>query len=189
MHRLAPSIGEHTKVVALSLAMTTTVKWICQAGVFLLHLLFAWLGTAALVSVAEHPTRLSPVSHLILQEDLLSSVAAAGLGYSVYRIWRSQPMRWVWLGGLLWFARGAFRSWSEQRTLGVLQNGHSIFWDMSGIGCSFDTRSCRDWAVYSVTSLRTIFYSVGAVCCAVTRNCCLQRKAARSEAGPNVAGT
>jgi hypothetical protein len=152
-----------------------SVRVAYQAGLFLLNLLIAWVVTPILVSGAEHFHRFSSVSRVTRQLNFLNSVAALGLGYFVYRTWRLRSAKWVWVGGVVWIGYGALRFWSEPRTFSVLQEGHSIFWYMSGTGCSFDTRSCLEWLLYGVLFLRAIFYSAGAICSAAVTRWYLQR--------------
>ncbi len=148
----------------MTISSKRTVRGAYQAGLFLLNLLIAWVVTSVLVSGVEHFSRFSSASLVTRQLIVLNSVAALGLGFFVYPTWHWRPTQWIWIWGLLWFAYGAVRFWSGERTFSVLQEHHSIFWEMSGAGCSFDTRSCTDWLLYGVIFLRSVFYSGGAIC-------------------------
>jgi hypothetical protein len=76
------------------------MAFVRQTAIFLLRLFIGWFGTAAHVSLAEHPSRFSNVTRLILQDDLLSGIAATSLGFVVSRVWYSQSARWVWLASV-----------------------------------------------------------------------------------------
>jgi regulator of RNase E activity RraB len=52
----------------------------------------------------------------------------------------------------------------DQRHLRLLRLDHSVAWEMSGIGCKPYDR-CTDFLIYTLPSMRLIFYSAGAVCC------------------------
>ncbi len=160
----------------MSISSKRTAHGAYQVGLFLLNLLIASVVTPMLVSGAEHFSRFSSVALVIRQEAFLNSLAALGLGYFVYHTWHWRSAKWIWIGGMLWISYGAVRFWSEQRALSVLEEHHSILWEMSGVGCSFDTRSCTDWLLYGVIFLRSVFYSAGAFCSAVVTRWYLQKE-------------
>jgi hypothetical protein len=131
---------------------------------FFLNVILACVATNILTSPFDHGQVLN-ISQMIWKTTWLDALAAFGLGYSVYRWWKTPSAKWVWVAGLCWFAQRAIRFWWRQRTFSVLGGGHSIYWEMSGFGCDFERESCRDWALYTLQLLRTVFYSVGALSC------------------------
>ena len=101
---------------------------------------------------------------MVLTEDLLSTAAAFGLGYFVYRRWKPASSKWVWLAGLCWFAWGA---------LLTLDGNHgTILWKPPNVSVLdfninnlYNVRSLENWSGYMLPLLRTVFYSTGAFCC------------------------
>jgi hypothetical protein len=146
--------------------VSVAAKFLRVSGVFLLNVLSASIVSGMLASPFEHFDRNS-IHATILRIDLINAIAAFGLGYFVYRRWRSAASKWVWIAGLCWFAQRAVRFWYEQRTFSVIHvyQGTSIFWEMSGNGCEFNFQSCSDFIGYTIPLLRTTFYSLGAFCC------------------------
>jgi hypothetical protein len=92
---------------------------------FLGNLLTAVVGTSIIDTPLVgyiRPAKLT-IRSMALTEDFLSAVVAFGLGYFVYRRWKSASSKWVWLAGLCWFAWGA---------LLTLDGKHgSILWEAS----------------------------------------------------------
>jgi hypothetical protein len=146
--------------------MTTSAQFFRVTGVFLVNLVNASIISGILASPLMHFGRDS-IHTAILRDELINALAAFGLGYFVYRTWRSAESKWVWIAGLCWFGQRAIRFWYEQRTFSVIHvyQGPSIYWEMSGSGCEFNYQSCSDFMVYTIPFLRTIFYSLGAFCC------------------------
>ena len=97
-----------------------------------------------------------------MAQNVAESVVAFLLGYIVTRKWRRAESRYVWIPVVVWFAQRSVAFWFENRDLGVLHGYHSIFWEMSGVGCSSDRGACIDWIVYTLPLLRGVFYSAGA---------------------------
>jgi hypothetical protein len=129
-------------------------KWFRASGVFVLNILVAAIGTAIVEApFYNFPYHSAPTA--VVKEDVLSAVAAFGLGYFVYVRFRSDLAKWVWLGGLCWFG---------QRALLMLWRRGSSESGMLGINCGSDVQSCDNWLGYTIPFLRTAFYSVGAWC-------------------------
>jgi hypothetical protein len=101
---------------------------------------------------------------MVLREDLLSAAAAFGLGYFVYRRWKSASSKWVWLAGVCWCAGGA---------LLTLDGNHgTVFWTAPNVllldfntNDGYSLSSLENWTGYILPLLRTVFYSIGAFCC------------------------
>jgi hypothetical protein len=134
---------------------------------FVLNFLVASLGTQLLTSPFDRPFASADIFHTIVRSDVLSGVAAFGLGWFVYRTRRLTAAKWIWVAGLCFFCYGAIHFTLGQSSSSVLhpEQSHSLYWDMSGLGCRSDAESCRDWAFYTLQFLRTLSYSVGAACC------------------------
>jgi len=146
--------------------MTTAYKFLRAIGMFLGNLLAAALASGLFISelYGIFPTH-TPWAGLV-KETVLSLIVAFGLGYLVYYKWRPGSSKWVFLAGLCWLWLGALLFWSGQRNLRFVNADHSIYWDLSGVGCkNFDRQSCVDYIQYTLLTLRTVFYSVGAFCC------------------------
>ncbi|MBZ5608774.1 MAG: hypothetical protein LAP38_10975 [Acidobacteriia bacterium] len=141
--------------------MITAAKLVRGAGVFALNMLIALVVTEVVVFPFKH-FNVETRRESILREDFLSSVAAFGLGYVVFRRWRTSSSKWVCLAGLCWFGWGAIQAWiAQQAAASVLYRSHVDLWRMSGMGC-YDFASCRDWLDYTLPLLRTVLYSAGA---------------------------
>jgi hypothetical protein len=152
--------------------LSRTPKVVRQIVAFLLNFLVASLGTQLLTAPFDRALRSADVFYLIVSNDVLSGVAAFGLGWFVYRTRKSAEAKWIWVAGLCLFSYGAIHFALGQSSFSVLQphQGHSLSWEMSGFGCRSDVESCRDWGLYTLQLLRTLSYSLGAACCARFRS-------------------
>jgi|SRR5579871_48168 len=135
---------------------------------FGVNLIVACVATNILSSPFSH-ARSGNISQMLWSHVWLDSLAAFGLGYSIYRWFKPAAAKWVWIAGLCWVVQRAVRYYWEQRTYSVLAGGHSVFWEMSGLGCDSTVESCRDFGLYTLQFLRTVFYSLGAICCSYGR--------------------
>jgi len=88
-------------------------------------------------------------------EDLVTSATAFGLGYVVYAQWQPAASKWLWLAGLCWFV---------PRALLMLDGTHGSFWEITGPSFQLGPRSLDNWFEFTLPCLRTIFYSLGALC-------------------------
>jgi len=133
------------------------IKSLRIVGVYFLNLLLSTIGPAVVESPFVRFLHFSDRTGApFLKADLLTAVAAFGLGYFVYHRWQPRLSKWVWLAGLCWFCQGA---------LLPLDGGGRIFWEMSWNRFVYDPTSFYSWTGYTIPFLRTIFYSVGALCC------------------------
>lgn len=132
---------------------------------FFLNLVTAVLGTAAAQSPLSHFFRHSARA-VVLREYVLSIIVAFALGYIVYRLRQPTLSKWVWVAGLCWFVWGAFRIWFGDGALRLVTGTRgTIYWEMSGVGCMSELNSCWSWIEFTLPFLRTVFYSLGALCC------------------------
>jgi hypothetical protein len=94
-----------------------------------------------------------------LEEDLLTSLTAFGLGCFVYWKWQPAASRWVWIAGACWFG------WGLATTL---DGRHGIaLYEVFGSWTRFyfrDYQSFAIWGTYTLAFLRSSAYSAGAVC-------------------------
>lgn len=100
-----------------------------------------------------------------MTEDLLSAAAAFGLGYFVYRRWKSASSKWVWLAGLCWFAWGALLTLDRNDGTILLEASSNVSVYDFNINDLYSRSSLENWTGYMLPLLRTIFYSTGAFCC------------------------
>ena len=108
-----------------------------DAGILILNLLVAVMGTAALVFPFTFFPRQQGAVVLksdLLTADFLNVLAAFGLGYFAYRNWRPTASKWIWLFGLCWFVCGALRALDAS-------NGAAL-WEISREDAAFDLDSC-----------------------------------------------
>jgi hypothetical protein len=135
----------------------TTLSPIRAVGFFLLSLLIAVVGTAAVetsIYAAIRPT----MPEMLRMGYLLDVTVAFGLGFSVHRRWRLAQWKWIGAAGVCWFASGAFRLWAE--------GSRAVYREMSGIGCVYgmSVAGCTYYLLFTGISLRLLSYSAGAFC-------------------------
>jgi len=70
-------------------------------GLFLLNLLIAVVGPL-MADFALHIHWSRSFGTAMLQEGLITSPAAFVLGFSIYRLWRLEVAKWLWLAGICW---------------------------------------------------------------------------------------
>lgn len=101
----------------------------------------------------------------VMKEYAMNAAIAFALGYFVYRRWRFESAKWVWLAGLCLFATRAVIFWIGQHgPLNTIHGSTSLYWEMSGVGCFSDRAMCSE-LVYTFPFLRTMFYSAGTFSC------------------------
>ena len=136
---------------------------------YLLNLLVAILGTELLQSMIVRYATLPPTFQVVRTEYLCSVLIPFGLGLSAYYTWQSSSAKWLWVAGVFWFGRGAILFWLEQRELVLAELRHPMIWEMSGTGCAVYEPSCVDFIAYTIPLVRTVLYSMGALCCSLVR--------------------
>jgi len=138
---------------------------------FLSNVLIAAIGPAVIESPFVRLVGLSDgagVARRIgsLKADLLTITVALGLGYSVYRWWRPEAAKWIWLVGFLWFVYGAFLRMDGNHGAILWEASSTEFLDMlSAYRDFYNLNSFINWSEFTLPLLRTIFYSLGAFCC------------------------
>jgi hypothetical protein len=98
---------------------------------------------------------------LLHREYVIGALIALAMGYFVFYKWRSAPAKWVWIAGVLWFAREAVPLWPGER-YSVLAAQPSF---MAKVQVMFDPVNNPGLFVYAFVMVRTIFYSAGAWIC------------------------
>lgn len=119
-----------------------------------INLVIALIGTAML----DHglwgaiPPPSNSVTGVIWKELLLSLICAAGLGFGVWRIWRTSAAKYVWIPATVWFAIGF-----------IAIAGHGVMGRLSplGSGGSFGPAEVRSFFAFTVPLIRSISYSLG----------------------------
>ena len=135
--------------------MTRVKNWLLLAIRFVRDIVLAVLGPAILdFPISNFATRSLPVRQALLVTDLVTSLIAFALGFLFFRMRRPPTSKWIWIPGVLWLAQGI-----------ISTGGHLPLWEISAGSSVFpDPVSFSNWATYTQPLLRTVFYSVGAVC-------------------------
>jgi hypothetical protein len=138
------------------------------AGIFLLHLIAATFGPAAieslLWSVIGQPHSLSAIEG---REWILSVTSAALIGYFACKRWPNKVAIWVWTVpvALLIIRVAVYASTSHTTAAGSAAK-HFLNPD-----CSRDIAECQDFLLVTVLSIRAVAYSVAAaVSATLSRN-------------------
>ena len=100
-----------------------------------------------------HPRTIRAV---LLREYLLSIVIASLLGFLIYRMWKPETSKWVWVIGLALFTARALSL--------VLYSPGSAWLQMSGGACIAGVRAmgCMNYFDFTIPAVRAICYSIGA---------------------------
>ena len=148
--------------------MKTTITLLRTSGTLLGHLLTAVIGTAIIESGFWAILQSKGISVMVLKAYLFSITIPFGLGFLVSWKRRSRSANWVWVVGLCWFGSRAISYWIDQGSYRLLGVSHSVFWEMSGVGCTMNTAACWDFIGATIPSMRTFSYSAGAWICSMT---------------------
>jgi hypothetical protein len=137
--------------------MTKVAAGIRNTLFWLLNLVVALFCTAVVETLLSRLFHPHSITDVLVRTYTLSAVIAFVLGFFVYRQWKSSTAKWVGLGGVCWFVLGTF-----------LSVGRDSVWDrMSGTACDYGLQAigCRNWFAFTLPTLRTVLYSVGAWLC------------------------
>jgi hypothetical protein len=130
-----------------------------RVGELLLNWLVAIFGTAVIeapLSKLYHPHTIGSV---LIREYLVSATVAGLMGFFIYRRWRSESAKWVWVVGLALFVLRAL-------LIALGSSKESAWSQMSGLACAEGFASgCMNCFVITIPAVRTIFYSAGAGLC------------------------
>ncbi len=138
------------------------LRWL---GVFVLDTILAVYGTA----ISEGPFYRAIPAHtisIILWKSWYLDIAFATLiGFLMYRTWKSNSTRWVWVLPALWFGLGVLVRGSRPLPSALYEDSpFEYFWtQFSGIDCKNGTKSlgCMKFFLFSVPLVRGISYSIG----------------------------
>jgi hypothetical protein len=150
--------------------MTGAMRMLRPIVIVLGNIVTALIGTAILESDLWHIVPSTAVSTLNAKEYVVSTFIPLALGYFVFWKWRYPAAKWVWIAGVVWFGQRALLYWVSEAPSRLLGVRHSVFREMSGIGCiNGEWLSCNDFLGYTVLCIRIVFYSAGAWCCSIWR--------------------
>jgi hypothetical protein len=93
----------------------------------------------------------------------LDPIFAAGLGFSVYRLWKTNAAAWTWVLPALWFGLRfipAVLSGDNQSVMAT----RSVWSQFSGAECAdgLHALGCRNFMLFTLPFVRGVFYSLGA---------------------------
>jgi len=145
-----PIKDDTSRMTKVAASIQNTLFW-------LLNLVVALFGTAVVETPLSRLFHPHTITDVLVRTYVLSALIAFVLGFFVYRQWKSSMAKWVGLGGLCWFLFGTF-----------LSVGRGSLWHrMSGTACEYGLQSigCRYFFVFTLPTLRTVMYSVGAWLC------------------------
>lgn len=148
------------------------LRLLSLAPAFFLHLGLAVIGTLIVESPFERAMVGRSVTASLFRVDLLTSVCAFGLGYFVFQRWRPLAAKWVWVVGLCWFS---------QRVIFPPDGNRVVLWEVAATKSALftDWAALSNWTLYTLFSLRVIFYSVGAWCSSLRKDLLERRMVAR----------
>jgi len=133
-------------------------------ALFVSNLLLAAFLTTVIVQPFNHGSDISDLPYMLRKGLILGALAAFGLGFSVFWTWRRSESKWVWVVGVGLFAERALRLWIEQRGM-LFGSPYTVLGQLSGSDCSATfIQSCNDALSYSYPLVRTVFYSLEALC-------------------------
>ena len=122
---------------------------------FLLSIAVAALGTTLVESPFEKYTVGRSIRSSMFREDVLACIFAFVIGYLLNRKWEIAGARGVWAVGV-----GLFL-WRVSIPYG---GRHVVSWEIAGTESVLgpDWTAMANWTLYTLTTLRLLFYSVGA---------------------------
>jgi hypothetical protein len=159
-------LPSYPKVASWRTGLTAPRALVFASGL-LLNTCIALLGTPLLkagIGTMFHP---NSFSGLLWKSLALDFLGAAGLGFSVCRVWRSRSAVWTWVLPVLWFAVRFVPTAFSGGNKSVLV-GHSLWSQFYGSECASGLQSerCLNFILFMlplVTSLvRGVSYSLGA---------------------------
>ncbi len=139
--------------------MSKAIQLLRTAFLFAVNFCAAALVTNYISSDLSHVFRPRTPAGLLHREYMISALIALALGYFVFYKWRSAPAKWVWIAGVLWFAREAVPLWPDYSVLAA----HPSF--KFRVQAMFNPVNNPGLFVYVFVLVRTIFYSAGAWIC------------------------
>jgi hypothetical protein len=129
------------------------------AAALLANVLAAFFGTAILSSALGrslwHPHSIQALLRISYGYDV---IVAAMLGFIVFRRFKTQTAKWIWIIAALWLLTRAFL---------LLSSGDSLWAQFSGVACSqgMGAMGCVNWFLFTIPFVRIASYSAGAWLC------------------------
>ncbi|SRR6266496_4429848 len=145
------------------MSSTVDAKGILRSfGIFLLNSLFALLGPTIVENAFDRVIRFQSGSDMILRSWIFSILCAALTAFFLYRAYRNNTAKWVWILPTLWFVLAVF---ALGRSYGHSVFGETLWAHISGISCgnALDRKACRDFFAFTIPGVRAISYSAGAL--------------------------
>jgi hypothetical protein len=152
----------HDKVESRSAGSTPPPRALIFVGALVLNICIALLGTPLLeagIGKMFHPHSFAA---LLWKWWALDFLCAAGLGFSISRLWRSKAAAWTWVLPVLWFALRFVPAALSDGNQSVLV-GHSVWSRFSGSDCisGLPSLGCRTFFLFTLPLVRGVAYSVG----------------------------
>jgi len=124
------------------------------AGLILLNLIVAVIGTAVLDTAVRRMLPPHSIVAVIWKEAVLSIICAGLIGFAVWRTWRNSAAKWTWIIPVVWFAFGYLTIVGRGDVFGRLSD--------FGSGSSLSTPDVRSFFAFTVPLIRAASYSAGA---------------------------
>jgi hypothetical protein len=122
------------------------------ASLVLINLVAAVIGTAILDTALRRAIPPHGIGAALWKEIALSIICASGIGFGMWRTWRSEPAKWTWVIASLWFAFGS-----------LAIAGHGMFGRLSISSVDFGAAEMRSFFAFTVPLIRAVAYSGGAL--------------------------
>jgi hypothetical protein len=123
------------------------------SGFVVIHVIIAIIGTAVLDTTLRRTIPPHSMTATLWKECILSIICAAGIGFSVWRIWRNSAAKWTWILPTGWFAVGLLAFAGRGDVFGRLFGFNSQ---------NFGASEIRSFFAFTVPLIRAVFYSLGA---------------------------
>jgi hypothetical protein len=140
------------------------LRWL---GMFVLDTTAAVFGTAIFESALYRAIPVHTILAILWKIWCLDITCATLIGFLMYRTWKSNSTKWVWVLPMLWFCLGVL-------VRGFRHSGNILYQDsavgyfltqFSGVDCKNGSRSpgCLNFFLFSIPLVRAIFYSIGGI--------------------------
>jgi len=125
----------------------------------IINFMISLFGTAILESALRRTIPVAgilphSVAGILWKGTILSIICAAGIGFSVWRVWRNSAAKWAWVLPAVWFFVGLLTTAGRG----------DVFGRMFGFGSgSLAPAEARSFIVFTFPFIRGICYSLGAL--------------------------
>jgi hypothetical protein len=131
-------------------------------GMFLLDLGTAFIGTAIVEFPIGKLVRAQSIPGVIWKEWILTIFFAALLGFLMFRTWRSNTAKFLFVATSVWFGFGCLLYAISRPDPSVLPSHRSFWFRFSGSACGTDPLQCAQFFAFTIPLIRGIAYSSGA---------------------------